>query len=291
MAQILKPINLSLTWASGGDVLDPGNTKYATGWQVEIPPRQWFNYLDNRQDTAIAHINQHGIPVWDSSTEYQYGVSGVKSLVMGSDGTVYRAKQTNTGQDPTTDVTDTYWEIAFANTGDFYTKVQSDANYLAKASNLSDLPNVATARTNLSVYSQAETYTKAEVDGKTTVASASQAQAQSSNTVLLSALRLADAFKGANQTLLTTGEQLFPGGLKVCWGSATTAANGGATFTYPSPFTNAVLLPMVCPTKVGGGISSLTTTLEVGSINLNSCTAWINTASAGVVLYFIVIGW
>jgi hypothetical protein len=71
MPQIIKPSNLSLTWASGGDVLNPGDTKYASGWQVEIPPRQWFNYLDNRQDTALAHINQHGVAVWDSATEYQ----------------------------------------------------------------------------------------------------------------------------------------------------------------------------------------------------------------------------
>ena len=98
MAQILKPTNLSLTWASGGDVLNPGDTKYANGWQVEIPPRQWFNYLDNRQDTALAHINQHGIAVWDSATEYQYSVGGAKSLVMGSNGTIYRALTVNTNR-------------------------------------------------------------------------------------------------------------------------------------------------------------------------------------------------
>lgn len=288
MAEILKPSNLSVTWASNGDILDPGNTKYTTGWQVEIPPRQWFNYLDNRQDEAIAHINQHGVAVWDSSTEYQAN----KSYVQGpTNGTIYRCVQTNVNQNPETDLANSYWIISFASAGDFYTKVESDSRYLVKSNNGSDITNSATFRTNLGVYGKTETYTKSEVDSKTTVASAAQAQAQVSNTVLLSALRLADAFKGANQTLSTTGEQLFPGGLKVCWGSATTAANGGATFVYPSNFTNAVLLPMVCPTKIGGGVSSLTATLEAGSISLNSCTAWINTASAGVVLYFIVIGW
>lgn len=244
MAIISKPVNLSLTWASGGDILDPGNTKYATGWIVEIPPRQWFNYLDNRQDTAIAHINQHGIPVWDNATEYQYSVSGVKSLVMGSDGIIYRAKQTNTNQNPTTDVTDTYWEIAFSNAGDFYTKTESDANYLAKASNLADLPNAATARTNLSVYSQAQTYTKTEVDSKTTVSSAAQAQAQTSDTVLITPLKLSDAFKGANQDLSTNGFQKLPGGLILQWGTATvttTSAGGTSTVTLPTTFPSGIV--------------------------------------------------
>lgn len=239
MAQILKPTNLSLTWASGGDVLNPGDTKYATGWQVEIPPRQWFNYLDNRQDTALAHINQHGIAVWDSATEYQYSVGGAKSLVMGSNGTIYRALTVNTNQDPTTTV-GTHWEIAFANAGDFYTKVQSDANYLAKTQNLADLTDTATARTNLSVYSQAQTYTKTEVDSKTTVASTAQAQAWASNTTLLTPLRLAEAFQGANQSKATSGFQKLPGGLILQWGSGNTTAGSG-TWDYPIAFPTAPL--------------------------------------------------
>lgn len=105
MVAITKPVNLSLTWASDGDILDPGNTKYAIGWQVEIPPRQWFNFLDNRQDKALAHINQHGIAVWDSGTEYQAN----KSYVTGGNGKIYVAVTTNTNQDPTTDISETSW--------------------------------------------------------------------------------------------------------------------------------------------------------------------------------------
>jgi len=194
MPQILKPSNLSLTWASAGDVLNPGDTKYATGWQVEIPPRQWFNYLDNRQDTALAHINQHGVVVWDALTEYQAN----KSYVQGpTTGAVYRSKQTHTNQNPDLDVGEVYWEFAFASPGDFYTKTQADALYLAKASNLADLPNAATARTNLGVYSQAQTYTKTEVDAKTTVASTAQAQGLASNTTLITPLRVKEAFNAS----------------------------------------------------------------------------------------------
>jgi len=201
MALITKPVNLSLTWASGGDVLNPGDTKYATGWQVEIPPRQWFNYLDNRQDTALAHINQHGVVVWDATTEYQED----KSYVQGTtNGTIYRCIQTHTNQNPELDVGNVYWIIAFASAGDFYTKAEADGIYLAKTQNLADLANTATARTNLSVYSQAQTYTKVEVDAKTTVASTAQAQAGTSNTTLVTPLRLTEWSQsrviGINQT-------------------------------------------------------------------------------------------
>lgn len=241
MPQILKPSNLSLTWASGGDILNPGDTKYATGWAVEIPPRQWFNYLDNRQDEAIAHINQHGIAAWDVSTEYQFNVSGVKSLVMGSDGTIYRTLTTNTNQDPTTTV-GVHWRVAFSDAGTFYTKTESDNLYLAKASNLSDLTNTATARTNLSVYSQAQTYTKTEVDAKTTVASTAQSQAWASNTTLITPLRLAEAFQSANQLIGSNGYQKIPGGLIIQWGVvAEVTTEGQRSVVYPLTFPTGTL--------------------------------------------------
>jgi hypothetical protein len=109
MAQFLKPSNLNNVWASGGDRIYPGDTKYATGWQVEIPPRQYFNEIDYKQDQMLAHLNQHGIPVWDSETEYQAN----QSYVQGSTGTVYRCVQTHTSQNPELDTVGTYWKVAF----------------------------------------------------------------------------------------------------------------------------------------------------------------------------------
>ena len=293
MPAILKPANLSLTWASGGDVLNPGDTKYASGWAVEIPARQWFNYLDNRQDTALAHINQHGIPVWDSATEYQYSVGGAKSIVMGSNGTIYRALTVNTNQNPTTTV-GTHWEIAFANAGDFYTKVQSDANYLAKAQNLADLTNTATARTNLSVYSQAQTYTKTEVDAKTTVASTAQAQAWTSNTTLITPLRLAEAFLGSNQSLIGNGYQKLPGGLIMQWGVVSCpinyVANTEVLFSFPVTFPTAALRIITC----NSGSNSKTPATQSSTVNASQGRVfWSQSeaASGGLQLEFLVFGY
>ena len=117
MSEFLKPDNLNVVWASGGDRLYPGDTKYASGWGVEIPPRQYFNEIDYKQDQMLAHINQHGISVWDGVTEYQAG----KSYIQDSTGLIYRCVQTHSGQNPELDVSNTYWEIAFASVAELPT--------------------------------------------------------------------------------------------------------------------------------------------------------------------------
>lgn len=96
MAEILKPVDINKIWSASGDILAPSDTKISQGWAVEIPPRQYFNYIDNKQDQSIAHINQHGIAQWDPVTEYQAG----KSYVQGSDGNIYKATTTNTNINP-----------------------------------------------------------------------------------------------------------------------------------------------------------------------------------------------
>ena len=281
MANFSKPSDINKVWSNAGDNLTPSDAKINGGWAVEIPPRQWFNWLDNKQDQAIAHINQHGIAVWDAATEYQYEALGEKSLVMGSDGAIYRTLTTNTNQDPTATV-GVHWEIAFSNAGDFYTKVESAALYLAKAQNLADLTNTATARTNLSVYSQAETYTKTEVDGKTTVASTAQAQGWTSNTTLMTPLRLAEAFQGANRSHLQSGYQKLPGGLIIQWGNANTDTTG-TTHSYPLAFPSSVFQVIASDASV--------TTMEyiaVQSISTTQFNAKSNSGTPG--FSFIAIG-
>jgi hypothetical protein len=113
MTNITKPSDLSKVWAAGGDVSIPDDAKITTGWEVEIPTNQKFNWLDNRQDQAIAHINQHGVAIWDSATEYQANTS----YTQGSDGNIYACKVTNTNQDPVADTTETYWVVCVNKSG------------------------------------------------------------------------------------------------------------------------------------------------------------------------------
>ncbi len=108
MAIITKP-DLSLIWASTGSKSAPTNAKVAAGWTYEMMPFEWENWLQNKTDVALSHINQRGIPEWDAVTEYQAS----RSYVTGSDGVVYRAVTTNTNQNPTADTAGTNWKAAF----------------------------------------------------------------------------------------------------------------------------------------------------------------------------------
>lgn len=107
MPQITKPDTLNVVWADQGMKIKPEDSKILRGWVEEVPPLQFFNWLDSRQDQALAHINQHGIPVWDAVTEYQAG----KSYVQGSDGVIYKCTATNFGYDPISNPAQ--WEEAF----------------------------------------------------------------------------------------------------------------------------------------------------------------------------------
>jgi hypothetical protein len=114
MAVFLKP-DLTRAWASGAappDVTDPDSVipgKYAAGWQAEIPPYEFFNFLQNQFSGGLAHINQNGIGVWDPVTDYQNG-----ALVMGSNGWIYRALSDNQGVNPTTNATQSTWRVMFS---------------------------------------------------------------------------------------------------------------------------------------------------------------------------------
>jgi hypothetical protein len=112
MANISKPTDINKIWSASGDILAPSDNKISQGWAVEIPPRQYFNYIDNKQDQAIAHINQHGIATWDNQTEYQANLS----YTQGSNGVVYKCLVTNTNINPVGDITNS-WRVAFIDGG------------------------------------------------------------------------------------------------------------------------------------------------------------------------------
>lgn len=63
--------------------------------------------MQNRTDTNLAYLFQHGIPEWDATVEYIANKSYVTH-----DNAVYKAILTGTNQNPTTATT--YWKVAFA---------------------------------------------------------------------------------------------------------------------------------------------------------------------------------
>lgn len=172
MPQYTKP-SFTSVWADSGSKTEPTTAKINQGWIVEIPPHEMMNWLQNRQDQFLAHVNQMGIPQWDANTEYQ----AQKSYVQGTSGVVYRALQTHTNRNPDTDVNG-FWSVAFESSGTALLKSQNladvpdkplarqnlgiastsdyDTRYLLKSSNFADVPNKASARNNLEVYSRQE---------------------------------------------------------------------------------------------------------------------------------------
>jgi len=95
-------------WGSGGAKADPGQSKITQGWIAEIPPHQWENFMQNRRDEFIKHVNEQGVPVWDNATEYT-----VDSWTKGSNGDVYISLQvSNQGKDPVSEPT--WWTKASA---------------------------------------------------------------------------------------------------------------------------------------------------------------------------------
>ena len=115
-------------WAETGDRVDPDAVSLtppvsrSVGWPASFsqvsgntPRRQVFNQLI-RELTGIAHeINTHGCLLdWDTSITYQH-----TAFVVGSNGNVYVSKQNSQGEDPTTDVVETYWRgIVFPTSSD-----------------------------------------------------------------------------------------------------------------------------------------------------------------------------
>lgn len=166
MPLFAKP-QFNSVWAATGTRLTPDPAKISQGWIVEIPPHEYENWSQNRQDALLAHINQVGIPMWDATVEYQAG----KSYIQGTtSGTIYRAVNTNTNVNPELDIQGN-WVVAFEPQGAALLKFQNladvpnkalartnlgipdtvfyDGRYLVKSQNFADVPNKATARNNL----------------------------------------------------------------------------------------------------------------------------------------------
>ena len=96
-------------WASAGNVAIPSTEKTAEGWIEEIPPSELANFIENRQDEAIAYLMLQGVAEWLNNLEYQ-----VSSFIQYA-GVVYKAISVNINQQP--NVTPLIWQPAFESFG------------------------------------------------------------------------------------------------------------------------------------------------------------------------------
>lgn len=280
MADFPKPPKSDKVWASVGDKTPPpDDTKYATGFIIEIPTIEQFNYIEWKQDSFIAHANQRGIPEWDSVTNYKPPTS----YAQGSNGIIYKAKTDHVGVDPTTEVGanssvgGTNWKLAFYGADQVLTNTESFNLFLNKFSNLADLTNVANARSNLVVYSKTEsdslylakTGNLSDVQSPPTAFNNIKQAATESNSGVLSISTDAVANAGVDNTTAITPRKLrlgfsinltsnghialptWLGGLIVNWGSIFVPDQTQQSATFSKPFTTSLLQAIVSPIGLG----------------------------------------
>lgn len=169
MALESKP-TIKNIWAKSGVRVEPSDAKADTGWIVERPPYQFQNFLQWRSDKFLKHINEAGIPVWDSTTVYTAG----KSYVQGSDGLIYKAVTDGAGQNPVGNPSN--WVKTF---GDLDVQMYADAA-AASAADASDSA-AAAAASESSAAGSATTATNAATSA-TNSASAASTSASNANT-------------------------------------------------------------------------------------------------------------
>lgn len=271
MAEITKPLSLNIIWSSSGVATAPTTSKYQTGWTIEAPPYQTVNYVFNKSDTVLAHLNQFGFLSWDAETEYQANKSWTRH-----NGVVYFCKVTNTNQNPLSDVSETYWRPILDGT-----KVLPAASVSAYGLTLIDDADAATARTTLggttvgkALFTTASASAARTTLGATTVGgnvfiAASESAARTAIGVVNSTESLsgiieiasdAETITGTDNTraltpaklrlgfgilLGVTGYISFPtwmGGLVVQWARISVTDDGNTTWTYPIAFPNAAFV-------------------------------------------------
>ncbi|MFY2819741.1 gp53-like domain-containing protein [Achromobacter xylosoxidans] len=122
----------------------------------------------------------------------------------------------------------------------------------------------------------------------TGIATTAQAQGLTDDLALLTPLKLADAFKGANQDFVPSSKrQTLPGGLIIHFGEMATSASGPASITYPKPFPNGVLSAVVSARTVAPYFASLESYSQAGL----SVNGWAGDGTrVSIVAHYIVLG-
>lgn len=111
------------------------------------------------------------------------------------------------------------------------------------------------------------------------IASTAQAQALTDDTTLLTPKKLADAFKGSNQSVGANGYQKLPSGLILQWGTSASVSGSASTFTFPIAFPNAMFIRGAFSNDIGGaGIFSTVSTSGDTKVNM-AVSAWTSTSA------------
>lgn len=146
--------DVSRVWASGSPnaIIDPDTRqsgKVVKGWEAEVPPFEYFNWIQNNNDLFKLALAERGIASWGNDVTYQKGAL----TFLDSDGKIYVAQKVNKGQTPVNNVE--YWQKS----GVQVTKADIDRlqqkidNHLVDTNN----PHRVTAE-------QINAYTKAQAD-------------------------------------------------------------------------------------------------------------------------------
>ncbi len=67
-----KP-NMSRAWCNNGAKVQPSDGKIDSGWGAEKPPFQNENWIQNRADLYLQHLDERGAPNYDSQVIYSKG--------------------------------------------------------------------------------------------------------------------------------------------------------------------------------------------------------------------------
>lgn len=142
----IKP-SIKNVWATSGVKVEPSDAKVNAGWIVERPPHQFQNFLQNRSDQFLKHINEAGIPLWDAVTVYTAG----KSYTQGSDGKIYKCLVDGFNENPVGNPTK--WMLTF---GDIdiieYVEQAEDSAIASAASAVESAASATTALNTLAVF-------------------------------------------------------------------------------------------------------------------------------------------
>lgn len=254
MPNIPKPTGINEIWASTGVKQPPGSTKIASGWVVEYPPYQMMNWVQNRQDAFIAHSNQHGVPEWDSVTEYQ----GNLSYTQGADGIIYKALETNRGSNPIDPLNRAVWVRAFEPFGVVSALTTVVNTHIANYQTLAGISNIVAARQNLSVYSRAETEARyAQLAGNQDIAFAVATSSQPYHAVrrdeVLSFLKASSETEVGVSRLATATET------DIGTSRTTAVTPYGANAVYLKRAANLAGLPNVAAARANLGIGDIAT--------------------------------